>query len=155
MKTTLLSTELLGSSKIEIHYQRPHLEDMYHIKCAGDANTVLRKYVNIKQLDLRESFWVILLTNSNRVLALSEVATGTSKAVIPNAKYIFQLALLTNACAIIIAHNHPSGNLNISKADIRETKKIISLGEALEVSLLDHLIITSESFVSIMNEEKL
>ena len=94
---TLPSTELLGSSQIEIHYQRPHLQEMYHISCAEDADTILRKYINPQQLDLRECFWVILLTNANRILAISKVATGTTRGVQTNLKYIFQLALLTNA----------------------------------------------------------
>lgn len=149
---TLPSTELLGSSKIEIHYKRPHLNQMYHISCAEDADTILRKCINPQQLDLRESFWVILLTNANRVLATSEVATGTSRGVQTNPKYIFQLALLTNASAIIVAHNHPSGNLTISLRDKKETKKLQRLAKLMDITLLDHIIITSESFVSFAQE---
>lgn len=152
---TLPSTELLGSSKIEIHYKRPHLNQMHHISSASDADTILRKYINLKQLDLRECFWVILLTNANRVLAVSEVATGTSRGVQTNPKYIFQLALLTNASAIIVAHNHPSGNLNFSKRDISETKKLQRLAKLMDITLLDHIIITSESFVSFVEEGEL
>jgi len=148
----LLSTELLGSSKIEIHYKRPHVLEMHHITCAEDVDTILRKYINPQQLDLRECFWVILLTNANRVLAISKVATGTSRGVQTNLKYIFQLALLTNASAIIVAHNHPSGNLNFSKRDISETKKLQRLAKLMDVTLLDHIIITSESFVSFAQE---
>jgi len=149
---TLPSTELLGSSQIEIHYQRPHLQEMYHISCAEDADTILRKYINPQQLDLRECFWVILLSNANRVLAISEVATGSTRGVQTNLKYIFQLALLTNASAIIVAHNHPSGNLDFSKRDVSETKKIKRLATLMDITLLDHIIITSESFVSFAQE---
>ena len=152
---TLPSTELLGSSQIEIHYKRPHLNQMHHISSAEGADTILRKYIKPKQLDLRECFWVILLTNGNRVLAISEVATGTSRGVQTNPKYIFQLALLTNASAIIVAHNHPSGNLNFSKRDISETKKLQRLAKLMDVTLLDHIIITSESFVSFVEEGEL
>jgi len=152
---TLPSTELLGSSKIKIHYKRPHLNQMHRISSAYDADTILRKYINLKQLDLRECFWVMLLTNANRVLAISEVATGTSRGVQTNPKYIFQLALLTNASAIIVAHNHPSGNLNFSKRDISETKKLQRLAKLMDITLLDHIIITSESFVSFVEEGEL
>lgn len=155
MNNNLPSTELLGSSKIEIYYQRPYLHDMFHITCAEDAESILRKYINPKHVDLRECFWVILLSNANRVLGLSEVACGTTKGVQTNIKYIFQLALLTNASAFIIAHNHPSGNLNMSHRDIEETQKIKRLSEMMDITLLDHIIITSESFVSMMNENKL
>jgi len=155
MKSILPSTELLGSSKIEIHYLRPLIEQINHICCAEDADSILRKYINCNQLDLRECFWVILLTNANRVLAISEVATGTSRGVQTNPKYIFQLALLTNASAIIVAHNHPSGNLSISETDIKETKKIKRLATLMDITLLDHLILTSESFLSLTQEGKL
>ena len=155
MKTTLPSTELFGSSKIQINYQRPHFNEMYHVTCAENANEILRKYVNSSELDVRESFWVMLLTNANRVLALSQVAIGTTRGVPMNQKYIFQLALLTNASAIIIAHNHPSGNLTISQSDIKETKKAKRLADAMDITLLDHLIITSESFVSMAQEDKM
>jgi DNA repair protein RadC len=152
---TLPGTELLGSSYIEIHYRRPNFYDTYSITGPKDANFILRKYINLRQLDLRESFWVILLTNANRVIAISKVTTGTTTGVLTNPKYIFQLALLTNASAIIIAHNHPSGSLKISGSDIEETKKIKQLAALMDMSLLDHLIITSESYTSMVQEGKL
>jgi DNA repair protein RadC len=128
---------------------------MYHITSAEDADKCLRSFADEGQLDLRECFWVILMTNANRVLAISEVATGTTKGVQTNPKYIFQLALLTNASAIIVAHSHPSGNLNISASDIKETEKIARIAEAMDMTLLDHLILTSETFVSFVKERKL
>lgn len=155
MKTRLPSTELLGSSKVELHYQRPHINAMYYVCSAERAVEVLRKYIHKEQLDLRESFWVMLLSNSNHVLGLSEVATGTTCGVQPNPKYIFQLALLTNATAIILAHNHPSGTLKISQSDITETRKIQTIAKAMDMRVLDHIIITSESFVSMEHERKL
>ncbi len=155
MKTQQLTSQLMGSHEIELHYKRPVFETMAHIRCADDANELLRKYINLNQLDLRECFWVILMTNANRVLSISEVATGTTLGVQPNPKYIFQLALLTNASAIIVAHNHPSGTLNVSASDIKETRKLQKLLKLLDITLLDHLIITSESFVSLAQENKL
>ena len=155
MKNTLPSTELFGSSQIQITYQRPHFNEMYHVSCVKTAHEILRKYVNQDELDVRESFWVMLLTNANRVLALSQVAVGTTCGVQPNPKYIFQLALLTNASAIILSHNHPSGTLTISQSDIKETKKIQTIARAMEMRVLDHIIITSESFVSMAQEDKM
>lgn len=144
---------LIGGNQIEIVYVRPPMNTMDHISSAENADTVLRKHINHGQLDLRESFWVILLTNANRVLAVSETARGTSRAVLTNPKYIFQLALLTNASAIILAHNHPSGKLQFSKRDITETKKIKRLAMLMDVTVLDHIIFTSDSFVSMKEEE--
>lgn len=155
MTPFLPSTELLGSSKIEIHYKRPSFQDMFYIASVTDANDILRKYINAQQIDLRECFWVILLTNANRVLGISEVACGTTTAVQPNPKYIMQLAVLLNASAIIVAHSHPSGRLSISDEDIRATKKLKQLANLMDITLLDHLIITSESFLSFAKEAEL
>jgi DNA repair protein RadC len=66
-----------------------------------------------------------------------------------------QLALLVNASALIVAHSHPSGNLNISKSDIKETIKLKQLAQLMEITLLDHIIITSESFLSFAREGEL
>ncbi len=155
MKNKLPMLHCLGSYVVELCYSRPLLSEMYNVTCAEDAEKYLRLFINPKQLDLRECFWVILMTNANRIIAISEVATGTSKGVQPNPKYIFQLALLTNASAIIVAHSHPSGNLNISVSDIKETRKISRIAKAMDITLLDHIIITSESFVSLAQENKL
>ena len=155
MKNKLPMLHYLGSYVVELCYSRPLLSEMYNVTCAEDAEKYLRLFINPKQLDLRECFWVILMTNANRIIAISEVATGTSKGVQSNPKYIFQLAFLTNASAIIVAHSHPSGNLNISVSDIKETRKISRIAKEMDITLLDHIIITSESFVSLAQENKL
>lgn len=149
----LPSTELFGSSKIEIHYKRPHFSEMHHITGVDDAVKLLRKYIEPKQLDLRECFWVILMTNSSRVLGISEVAQGTTRGVLINKRYIFQLALLVNASSILLCHNHPSGNLKPSKTDLKETNKVMQLAKLHEMTLLDHIIISSESHLSFVTED--
>lgn len=155
MKTLLPSIQLMGIPTIGICYRRPHFDGMAYIGCPEDANALLRKHIDPGQLDLRECFWAVFMTNSNRVLGISEVACGTTLGVQPNPKYIFQLALLTNAVHIIVAHSHPSGSLNISSSDLRETEKLAQVAKLLDMTLLDHLIITSESFVSLSKEGKL
>lgn len=152
MKTNLPIRIPFQTSEVRLHYKRPLFESMAHITCAEDAVHYLRQCINPEELDLRETFWVILMTNSNRILAISKVASGTTKGVQTNIKYILQLVLLSNSSSILVAHNHPSGSLNISKEDLKETKKLQHLLKQMEVSLLDHIIITSESFVSFVQE---
>lgn len=152
MKQFLPSTHILSSAIISIHYKRPLFKDMKHIRCAEDADTYLKQSINLQQIDLCEYFWVLLLTNANRLIGICEVASGTTLGVQTNPKCIFQSALLTNATAIIVAHNHPSGNLNISEKDIKETNKLKRLAETMDITLLDHIIITSESFTSLAQE---
>ena len=152
MKTHLPSTVVFSSSEIEIHYKRPLYSSMKSISCADDANDALREFVNPNQLDLKECFWVLLLSRANSLLGISLISVGGVSSVMVNVKEIFQLSLLTNASYVIIAHNHPSGKLKASAQDIVITEKIRHGLSLLEVTLIDHLIITSESFVSMANE---
>ena len=73
---------------------------------------------------------------------------GTTNGVTVNIKEVFQLALLTNVTCIIVAHNHPSGKLIASESDKRITQKLKKASKLLDLTLLDHLIITSEDFMS-------
>ena len=99
--------------------------------------------------------YIVTLTNSNRLISISEITSGTTKGVQISPKLIFQLALKANAVAIIVAHNHPSGKLKISESDKKETQKLKLLADKMEITLLDHLIITSESFLSFAYERQL
>jgi len=76
MKTNLPVKIPLQASEVRLHYKRPLFKSMAHVSCAEDAVHYLRQSINPEQLDLRECFWVILMTNANRILAISEVATG-------------------------------------------------------------------------------
>lgn len=155
MKSELPSTYILSSSEIELHYKRPLFDMMVSITCAQDAVTALRTYINPNQLDLKEMFWVLTLSNSNRLISISQTAVGNSLGVIMSTKEILQIALKANSSRIIVAHSHPSGNLEISKQDRRSTNKLCRACKLLEIELLDHLIITSESFLSFAREDEL
>ena len=148
MKKQLLSTQLFGCAEIEIHYKRPLFDTMTHIKCADDVNQFIKEFVNNNQIDFKEFFWVLPLSNGNRVLGISEIAVGSSCGVSVSVKEVCQLALLTSSVHIIVIHNHPSGVLTPSKADQNITTKIKNALALFDVTLLDHLIISSESFYS-------
>jgi len=137
---------------IQLHYERPLYHDMISITSSDDANHAFRKLFLKEQLSLKEFFGVLLLTQSNRLLGGSIVAMGSTTGVLVNIKEIFQLALLTNASGIIVGHNHPSGSLNISANDREQTDKILRLGKLMGITLLDHIIITTEAYQSFANE---
>ncbi|OFM84577.1 RadC family protein [Weeksella sp. HMSC059D05] len=99
-----------------------------------------------------ESFFTIYLDNSNNVLGYSRIGKGGITSVNVDIRLIFNNAILSLATAIILVHNHPSGKLNPSNADIEITQKIKKAGEILDIKVLDHLIITEHSFKSIINE---
>jgi len=95
---------------------------------------------------------VLLLNRANKAIGEYEVSTGSSTGTIADPKLSFAAAIKTNATGIVLAHNHPSGNLNPSEADISLIKKIRDAGKMLEISVLDHLIITSEGYYSFADE---
>jgi DNA repair protein RadC len=134
---------------IQIHYARPPLSSMYQILCIQDAEQLFRSFIDTARIDLKEFFWVMLLTHSHHVLGISEIAVGdTGEVAIPK-KEIFQLCLAAHSSAVILCHNHPSGSLNPSPADIALTKDLVSFGELVDVKILDHLILTSEDYYSL------
>jgi DNA repair protein RadC len=152
MKTQLPSTAVFSSSQIEIHYKRPLFDSMMYIRESKDAVRIAREFSNEHQLDLKEFFWVLYLTNANRLLGIHEISIGTTISTVIGVKEVFQGALLTNAVGIILVHNHPSGSLKFSISDKQLSAKVFHLAKYMEVTLLDHIVITSESFNSLADE---
>jgi DNA repair protein RadC len=148
MKPTNLSTQLMGCNEIEIHYKRSLFSEMKSIKSAEDVNQLIRTFIDTKRIDYKEFFWVVLLNRANSILGISEIAMGSSSAVAVDVKEICQLALLTSSLSVIVIHNHPSGTLKPSETDKRITEKIKKTLDLFGISLLDHLIITSENYYS-------
>lgn len=107
---------------------------------------------NSDRIEFVEEFKLMLLNRSGRVLGILSVSTGGVSGTIADPKIIFAAALKANASALILAHNHPSGNLQPSQADIGLTRKIAAGGQLLEISVNDHLIITSEGYYSFAEE---
>ena len=139
--------------EVQIHYKRPLFGSLQKISSAEDTEKVLRTFIDTDRIDHKEFFWVILLTNANHVLGISEIGVGCTSGVMVNTKEIGQLALLANASGVIVAHNHPSGKLLASNADKNMTQKIKTLLDIIDVNLLDHLIITSEGFLSFVDSD--
>lgn len=103
-------------------------------------------------LEYRESFMVLLLNRGNRVLGISLVSVGGISGTVADPKVIFQHALKANACSVILMHNHPSGNLQPSEADIRLTRKLKEAGLVLDLPVLDHVIVGPDGYYSFADE---
>ena len=99
-----------------------------------------------------EEFWILLLNRANKVTSKHLISKGGQAGTIADPKIIFNIALENHAASIILAHNHPSGNLKPSHSDIELTKKLRSAGQFLDVPILDHLIITDHGFLSFADE---
>ena len=99
-----------------------------------------------------EEFWILYLNNSNKVTYKGQLSKGGMTATIVDIRLVYKMAIEQNATGIILVHNHPSGALKPSEADIQMTKKIKQAGETLEIKVLDHLIITETSYYSFIDE---
>ena len=117
-----------------------------------DAFQVLKEHWNYETIEFIEEFKIMLLSRANRVLGLIDISLGGTSGTVADPKVIFAAAIKSNASGIILIHNHPSGNLRPSQADIELTRKIKSGGQILDIGVLDHIIITSESFFSFTDE---
>jgi DNA repair protein RadC len=147
------SIDLYQVTEVELVYRsivKPSLRPS--VGSSSEAHKILFKNWNSDKLELIEQFKVLLLNTYNKVLGIFEVSTGGVTGTIADPKIIFSSALKANATGIILAHNHPSGNLQPSTADINLTKKIVGAGELLDIKVLDHLIITSESYYSFRDQ---
>ena len=99
-----------------------------------------------------EEFLVLYLNNSNKVIYKSQLSKGGITGTVVDVRLIFKTALENNATSIILTHNHPSGKLQASDADIAITKKLKLAGEQLDIKVLDHIIITENGYYSFQDE---
>jgi len=140
-------------NEIRITYHR-HVLDIAckTISSSADAQMVFRALWPEGSMDHRESFYALYLSRANQILSYYRVSEGGLAGTVADIKVIFQTALGCNAASLIVAHNHPSGNLKPSTADEELTRKIRQAGKMLELPLLDHLIVTSEGCYSFADQ---
>jgi len=155
MKPNLPTAVILSSSLIELRYVRPLFNSMVHITDSRSAMKCLEQVIDKYKVDLKEHFYVLMLTNSNRLLGISIIAIGGASTVSVNIREIVQLALVSNCQGVIVAHNHPSGQLIPSISDVEITEKIKEALLCIDVSLLDHLVFTSEGYTSFADNGRL
>ncbi|SMP27649.1 RadC family protein [Chryseobacterium profundimaris] len=119
------------------------------ISSSRSAYEIFRNHLS----DLRtEEFWAIFLNRSNKVIHFAQLTQGGINQSIVDIRVLFKTALDHFSTGIIIAHNHPSGSLQPSREDIEITGKIKTAGETMNIQLLDHLIITQNSYFSFSDD---
>jgi len=119
------------------------------ITCSTDAYNCVA--ASMKDLSY-EVFKILLLNRANLVTKIETISIGGVAGTVVDPKKIFKLALAEGASSIILTHNHPSGNLSPSSADISITKKLVDAGTTLDINVLDHLIISENGFFSFLDE---
>lgn len=122
------------------------------IQSSMDIAEVLRQVFNKDTFDWTEEFIMLCLNRKNAVVGFYKVSSGGMTGTVADPKVIYTLALQCTATSIVIAHNHPSGNLRPSKQDEELTQKIKHAGTMLDIKLLDHIILNDENYFSFADE---
>ena len=138
-------------AEIKISYSHTvKASERLKITCSRDAYNYV--FPNWPDIEYRESFAVLLLNRGMKVLGLTWISLGGVSGTVVDPKLIFQAALKANASAVILIHNHPSGTMQASDADLKITRKIKNGASYLDISVPDHIIISSFSFLSMADE---
>ncbi len=124
----------------------------YTMKTSATAHDFFRTIFNADTILWTEESAMIILNRANEVIGYSKISSGGTASTVVDAKVIFTKALLSGAHSIILAHNHPSGNLQASEDDIKVTKQLVNAGRVLDIRVLDHLILTDKGYLSMADE---
>ncbi|MEX2347705.1 MAG: JAB domain-containing protein [Balneolaceae bacterium] len=154
MNTTQEHENSSHMAEIELSYKASPLRDRWSISCPEDAYGLLMDIWNDNTLDLKESFYVILLDNSKNCIGWSRISDGGRTASVVDISQVAVTALLGNANSVVLAHNHPSQTnyRKFSTADIQLTKRIKEALKILGITVDDHILVTRSGFLSMRNQ---
>lgn len=130
-------------AEIEVSY-RPAVADKPIITSSLDSYNVIKDFFPMSSISLKEQIIVLYLNRANRVIGAYKVSDGGLTSTIADLRLIFSVALKSVSCNFIIGHNHPSGNLKPSAADIALTQQLKEAGKIMDIKLLDHLILSPD-----------
>jgi len=141
--------DLFKISEIELTYRRKVKAcDRPKVSCSKDAYILFRENWDDLTIDLMEEFKILLLDRNNQCMGIVPISKGGISGTIVDPKLVFASALKARACAMILGHNHPSGNTQASDVDKRLTVKLVEGGKYLDLSVLDHVIVTKDGYSS-------
>ncbi len=136
---------------LELGRRRKDSEPEKRVKITGSQSAFDTIYPHLGDLN-HEEFWVIFLNRANAVIGKQNISKGGVSGTVVDPKVVFKMAVQFPASGIILAHNHPSGNLKPSQADHQLTRKLKEAGKALDIPVLDHLIIGERDYFSFVDE---
>jgi DNA repair protein RadC len=137
---------------ISVKFKRGKNAEETTFQRSSETAQVMRKLFNADQIEWTEEFIMLSLNTANKVIGYYKVSKGGMKATVADTRVIATVALQSLATRVIIAHNHPSGSLRPSDADKQVTNKIKDALNLLDIELLDHIIITKDSYFSFNDE---
>ena len=138
--------------KIRIIYSRKqNQKDQIKVTSSKDVYNWFRKIWS-SQIETREEMYVLFLNRNNKILGYHILSMGGITGTVADVRLLYAVALKSLATNIILAHNHPSGNLQPSQSDKVLTQKVKEAGQLMDITLLDHLIISNEGYYSFSDE---
>lgn len=143
--TRVAEVELVYKTKIKAS-ERPK------VNSSRDIFNIIRQLWDQNKIDMLEEFKVLLLNRGNRIIGLYEVSSGGITGTVADPRLILAAALKSLSVGIVLCHNHPSGNLTTSQADEQLTRKIKEAAAFHDITVLDHIILTSEAYYSFADE---
>lgn len=132
--------------KFELKISQTDLEQVKILNSENAANFIRQFYSD--DIEIYESFFILLMNRANKVIGYAKISQGGITGTIVDKKILLKYVVDSLASGVIIAHNHPSGNSTPSDSDIRITREIRELCELVDSKLLDHVILTTETFYS-------
>lgn len=147
-----MTTETL--SEIQVSY-KPSLICSKIINDSQSAFDMLAALFPPETICLQEQFVVLYLNRANRVIGSYQLSKGGITGTIADIRLILSVALKTLATGLILAHNHPTGNLKPSEADRQITERVKQAGKLMDIDLLDHIILSNEGYYSFADDGKL
>ncbi|SER57426.1 RadC family protein [Pedobacter rhizosphaerae] len=139
---------------LELGLRRKETPTEERVKVVASRDAYLYLQNTFSDLN-HEEFWVLLLDRSNHIMGKHLISKGGQAGTIADPKMIFKVALEHNAASIVVAHNHPSGNLNPSESDDRITRSLVASGQMLNLLIADHLIFGHNSYYSYRDQERI
>lgn len=137
--------------EVELAY-KPTIRSRSKVLSSAEAYQILLPTYKEGTIDYKEYFKVLFLNQASQVLGYTLISEGGITETTVDVRLILQAALLTNSVYLILAHNHPSGNLKPSKLDIELTKQIKEAAKLMRINVLDHIILTSDKYYSFADE---
>ena len=153
MEKKILAETLSQVAEIELVYKsKVKPSERPNITSSHDAYELFKLLWDEDKIDLMEQFKVLFMNRANKALCIYNLSSGGITGTVADPRLIFTAALKVNAVSLILSHNHPSGSVKPSKADEELTVKIKNAGSFLDMKVLDHIIITSETYFSFADE---
>ena len=137
-----------------VYYNKVAAKDRLQITQPQDAANILHTHWDKGQIGLVEESKLLLLDTQMRLMSIANLSFGGMTATLIDPRMVFAIALKRRAHRIILAHNHPSGTLHPSQADLTLTENFTELGKMLNIRLEDHLILTEDGYYSMTNQEQ-